>query len=648
MQLIPAHEMAELLALPAEVRTEVQIWSQRLAGVARPGIGEQLARIAGELGVSVQSARRKYDAYLVKGWRGLINRAKLPQDRQRKPAAFVEWWQSLVSMQQRSGRAAYREFTRRFACGEPIPGIDPDVPRHYVPRGFSYDTLNNLCPSKFEVAALRRGLSYAVGSYGPQIFRTRAALWYGSHYMIDDLWHDNFVVFGRQIVRVLELDCLEVFSGALVMHGCQPRVKREDGHFDNLKEHQARLLAASVLWNEGYSPRGTEFIAEHGTAALDEHTKAVMHNATGGLVKVRESGIVGQEQAVIGWSGEGKGNFRFKAALESIRNLKHNELADMVAIPAQTGKDVDHRPEHTHGQLKECESWLKIVAAIARTDPERARQIRLNLLDYHAHFMPLLMRVYDAINRREWHDLEGWEEAGHVAVQYRTTPTSDHLLSDKEFNELPAVSRELLRQTALEDPRYIVRRRLSPHEVRARHRGGMIRPPSAIIAEMLGPDLGRELEVEGAYFRPFSAQALSPSPLLYESVVETMDGRREQLRDAKYAVLVNPFDLQTAFVQDARGITLGTARRATRIDPTDEHALHVEYANRQKRLAEMKGPLLKRHAEITREEIKRLDHNLGVMAGPTPTAEERAEGAAAADDLLAALASRSDGADLSD
>jgi hypothetical protein len=431
--------------------------------------------------------------------------------------------------------------------------------------------------------------------------------------MIDDMWHDNFVVFGRQIVRVLELDCMDVFSGYLVTFGCKPRFRRDDGTFDNLKEKFARLITASVFYHEGFSERGTEIIAEHGTAAISDRMKKILFDRTGGKICVRESGITGEEQAVIGWRGQGKGNPRFKAALESIRNLKHNELA---MLPAQTGRNVESRPEYTHGQLVQCAEEIKAMAVLAAKNPLRARQLKLNLLDYHADFLPLLMDVYAVINSRDWHDLEGWHAAGNMAIEYRMSPTAENWLTDGQFSELPLVSRELLLQTAQADPRFIRQRKLSPAEVRARDGRNLVKIPPFVVCELLGDDCAREdMTVKGAYFNEFSDQELAPEPLLFESRIITPEGREEQLSDGKYTCFVNPFDLDQFFVCDARKRCLGMAPRVTRVDRNDADALRRQFGHRSQRIAELKQPLLARHAQTVRDEIKRLEHNTAVLTG---------------------------------
>jgi hypothetical protein len=621
--------------LPPEVRKEAEAWRDALLAVTKP-VQKSLERIALMLGVSPKTARRKYDDFRHSGFdiRVLVNRAKVPEVESAITPDFVEWMKAVVEKEHRKTSPALRKFKKMWRAGATIPGMDNALPRHQLPAGFSDDNIRRKIADKFAETAMRRGLGIALAKYGPQILTCRSKLWYGSHLMIDDMWHDNFVVFGRnsnaQIIRALELDALDVFAGYLETFGCKPRFRRPDGTFDNLKESYARLVVASVFFNRGYSPRGSWVLAEHGTAAISEAVARILFDRSGGLIRLRESGITGEEQAIIGWRGQGKGNPRFKAALESIRNLKHNELG---SLPAQTGKDRDSRPEYTHGELVQASEELKVLAALAIKNPQRAAAMRLKLLDYHAHFLPLLMDVYAELNHRDWHDLQGWEAAGNVAIEYRTTPSAAHWLTDGEFSALPEVSQQLLLQAAQADKRFIRRRNLSPAEVARRDRDQLVKIPPFVVCEILGDDCAREdMKVQGAYFNEFSDQELSPEPLLFESVITTPEGRVEQLPDGKYTAFVNPFDLDQLFVCDARKRCLGIAPRVQRIDRADDEALKRAFGQREHRIAELKKPLLARHAESVREEMSRLEHNANLMdAGQI---EERTKTRAARDAFM--------------
>lgn len=611
MELTTLHFLGQL---PPEVRSEAEAWRTALLAVTKP-VQKSLAAVARKFGVSPQTARRKYDALrkLNGDIRAVVNWSRVPAVESAITPEFVEWFKALAERNQRATRPAYRQFLKLWRTGQTIPGMDNTLPRHELPEGFSEDNIRRKIGDKFATTAMRRGLGMAVAKYGPQIFTDRAQLWYGSHLMIDDMWHDNFVVFGSgtnaQIIRPLELDALDVFAGYLETFGCKPRFRRPDGTFDNLKESYARLVVASVFFNRGYSPRGSTILAEHGTAAISESVARILHDRTGGLIKLRESGITGEEQAVIGW-GQGKGNPRFKAALESIRNLKHNELA---YLPAQTGKDRDSRPEQTHGELVQASEELKIMAMLALKNPQRAAAMQQRVLDYHAHFLPLLMDVYRELNARTWHDLQGWEAAGNIAIEYRTTPSAAQWLTNGEFAELEPAAQELIITLAQQDNRFIRRRKLAPVEVAQRDRGQLVKLPPFVVCEILGDDCAFELKAEGAYFKEFSNQELSPEPLRFESFITTPEGREEKLADDTYLVFQNPFDLDQLFVCDARKRCLGVAARVQRIDREDPEALKRAFGRREHQIAELKKPILARHAQTVREETDRQRNNIAVI-----------------------------------
>jgi hypothetical protein len=77
--------------------------------------------------------------------------------------------------------------------------------------------------------------------------------------------------------------------------------------------------------------------------------------ASGGAIKVERGGMQGAAAHAGQYAGRSKGNFRIKAALESLGNLIHNEMA---FLPGQTGKDRQHAPEQLHGLLKHNDALL--------------------------------------------------------------------------------------------------------------------------------------------------------------------------------------------------------------------------------------------------------------------------------------------------
>lgn len=605
---IPTADLAEFLQLPAAVRAAVEAWLDAMRAVARP-IQRSLAVVAARLGVAAKTARRRYDQWRKSGdWRVFIDGRKTPAARGHRPE-FIDWYRALCERNQRASAPAWREFERRWKAGEIIPGLDNARPRRALPHGCTYTNLQRLAPTPFELTTMRLGRG-AAAVHRPKVLGTRAGLWVGSHLMFDDQWHDHFVIFGGQLVRVLEFDALDYFSGCNFAWGTQPRLRREDGVMTGLKEQQMRLLLASVLWGHGYSPRGTELIAEHGTAAIREEVERLLSDRSGGLITTRRSGMTGGEQGVAGmFAGDGKGNFRFKAPLESLRNLVHNELA---ALPGQTGKDRDHRPETLHGELRHASELVKAREVLP---VKLAELLRLPLLDYHAQFLSVLDGCYRLINGREWHNLEGWSECGHIVVDYRVTATVDAWLSPDEFLRLPPAEQLAVAALARADAATYARtRKLSPQAVFNRGCGELVRLLPGVICELLGPDMAREEKVDAGAFR-FADQELHPEPLTFEARVVDDQGRERELRDREtYLVFVNPFDLDQLFVADARGRSLGTARRDRRVARNDAAGVRRAWGRASQREEELLRPVRARHAALTRQRTKDATHNAQVLA----------------------------------
>lgn len=610
LPILPAARIAALGSLPARAREDADMWHRAFTGMSGH-VPQELARIAREFAVSERTVRRKHAAWLAAGGDrlALVNGSLVGKAHRRITPEFIEWWKALCESYQRGSKAAYREFVRRWRRGDLIPGLDPDLPRHEVPAGCSANNLYRYAPSPYELAAARRGLGVARAAHGPKVFSTRVGLWAGSHYLFDDLWHDNFVAYSGQAVRVLEFDALDLYSACKFAWGCKPRVEVEGGRMQGLSERQMRMLLAAVLWSHGYSARGTELLVELGTAAIREDMEALLHDRTGGLITVRRGAITGREQAVVAeWLGQGKGNPRHKSPLESLRNLIHNELA---ALPAQTGLDPEHRPEHTAGLLDYHKALTRAAASLSN---DRLSLLRLPLLDYHSQFLPVLDAVYAAINSRVEHDLEGWVEAGHVVLEYRILPDSPDWISPQRLLTLGPEQQALVTQMARTDARCVRQRKLSPHEVWQRGRGDLTKVPAFVVAEILGPDLAKEVPVRGGYFE-FQDSEVAPYPLRYEARVREPEGAEYELGADTYCVFANPFNLDELFVHDARGRHLGIARRDTRVSRHDLEAIKARHARVRERERDLLAAQRARNIDRSRANVDMRDHNARVLSG---------------------------------
>ena len=667
-------DLAHFAQMPAAVRNEAMRWHQmflQLEEQVQAGLKTQEAALHDMAAIverPFKTVRRIFFAKWRAGgrkWSACVNRTKARDRREESVThspVFVDWWVHHAGSFQRNTKAAHRAFVSRWKAGERIPGLDPNLSRNVTPAGCSYE---NLCAvlRKHELAmvAQRRGFATA-RSYGPMVLTTRVGLWPGSHVVIDDMRHDNFVLFQGQIVRVDQLAALDMFSGHLCAWGAKPRYRRDDGTEDALKEKQARLLVVDYLARHGYSPRGTHFLAEHGTAAICEALETKLHEWSGGRIAVRRSGITGHEQALLGLGhGEGKGNFRFKTWLESWHNLLHNELA---ALPAQTGLSVDRRPEFTAGQLKMDSDLARAALWLAKREPQLARLLQSRTLHYHGHFLPLLGAVIDAINRRGedpdiWtHDLEGWVKCGHVVNEFRLHAYSGEWLTDAALLDLPAELREATLALAQQRRGLMRTRHLSPREVWTPGRRELVRMPDFVIAEMLGDDFGRELKVDKMAFC-FQDAELDPEPLQYESRVTGADGIEEELpSNETFWLTFNPFNLAKAYVWDAKRRFLGTVKRDARISRMDQQSVEDRFKRVATRSADVLAGVRRAHVGELREETRRLADNTDLLAaqlksegiqtpGELRAAKREQERPAVADDCTADTLARASATEFS-
>lgn len=618
-------------AAPTDVKNNFRKWCNAMAALqSAEHIGKEAEKWAEKIGVSVKTVLNKRSEWMKRGYEALFDCRHNPalwdtSVESNLPPEAVEHLKKLYDDNKRVDTMAARAFlrqVRKWQNGDlsaRIPGF-AECPKGNPPKGMSMRNLARYCASKFEKAAMRRGLAFAVGKCGPQTFTTRVNLHYMSHVMLDDVWHDNFVRFRKQgICRVVELDALDAFSGALVFWGCKPRLRRADGTYDTRVRPFVPLCLGGVFGGEGYSPAGSVVMAEHGAAAIEDRIEQILYDASGGLITVDRSGITGEQQAIIGWRGKGKGNSRFKGLLEGHHRIKHDAAA---ALPGQTGLDREHRPEFTVGILEDDDDLMKAARVLARLHPALAETLQYRLLEFHAQFMPVLMELYGIINGRDWHKMEGWDAIpGNVQTEYRLSPRADAWFSEKDFALLAPQCQEMILAAASSDKRYLNHRRISPAEVQRRERGRLIKLPDHVIAELIGAEFARpDMVVKGAYFNLISDDEISPEPIRYESRVIDVDGVWRQLPDDKYTGVISPFNPGKVFVHDARMRFLGTAMRTERVDRFNAEQLRASYGHAKQRVAELTAPLIRRHAQDIREETKRLKHNAGVLAA-TPENE---------------------------
>lgn len=565
-----------------DLRDHVRVWRAAFqqVGMIKP-IAAYFEALARYTGSTAGTAKRHYYACQAAGsWHPLVPKNKLPRpalDCRTNHREFRAHLIKIVEEQQRNNRTAFRKLRAQWRNREIIPGYT-DLPGYpSQPVGWSDRNLDKIVgeeTNKARLNSIRLGVSSKTNDLLPQVFTTRVGLYPGAVYQIDDMRHDNFVTVGKSTApcRVDELGALDLFSGCRFKWGAKPRIINEQTGKENvILEADMRFFVAGILSDIGYSTRGTMFMVENATAAIQEDVERILYDASGGLIRVDRQAIEGKQQALTQyWGGTEGGNFRAKASLESVHNLIHNDLSH---LPLQTGKNKESRPVTTNRQLQYI---TRIVKGIMAKAPERLDLLKLPTIDFHTQFIPLLHDYYThGFNSRTDHNLQGWAELGHLVTEYTTLPGSENFLSAAQFLALPDTSQTIISQAAQNDPKTWTRKRnLSPAEVWQPALGGMLKLPDYILGDILRRDLAREEKVKGSFFK-FRDQSTTDIEHIYEARIYTPEGAvRELPHGEKFQVFANPFSPRWLQVHNARGQYLGKCELYKRVQPLNLDAFH--------------------------------------------------------------------------
>jgi hypothetical protein len=627
---VPA-DINEFAGIPRKYRQDVRRWTRALPLLET---GWTLEQVAKHLHVSTSTVRRKEKAFAADGWRGLVPDYKGPSE---LPPAFIAHVATLIDRARvQSARTALKKIMRDWQSRVPIPGYEghPGWPNR--PPGWSERNLYRIYKKhrdKLAADAFSRGLGFSIAKHGPKVLTTRVNLYPFSHIPLDDVDGNDFchVLAARQLARVSEVGAMDLFAGDRFAFGSMPRLVTAGGVTERIKERQVRFLIAWVLYRWGYSPRGTVFLPEHGTAAIREWMEALLYDWTGGLITVRRSGMTGKEQAVAGFWGNGKGNPRHKSLLENFHRIMQNAAA---LLPGQTGRSVAERPEHLDGVLNDDGLLLRIMDQLT---PRQRELLKLGTLEYHSERQPLIQQIYDGIAWDSDHKLEGWAELGHFTKDYRLSLDSDQWITREKFLALPDAAQQVLALSGQHDPRLERVRRLSRREVFLRGEPTLVRPPAGLIAEILFEDLAEERTVRACSFEMTDSN-VAPGKMFFEGRVISPEGQSRELKNGeKFATVLNPFSPDCLWIYDAAGAFLGIAPRQRRVDPTNQEAMERELGHQRARLAERLAPLRKEHAQITREATLRAKANADALGG---SVEDNAETSALALQAERALSRR--------
>lgn len=564
----------EFAMLDWDMRDQVnrRLDALREACVCAATIRTAVQEFAVRAGLPYGTARRIWDNILRDGWRGALDGRKRKNAGQsiKRRTAFIQFMKELVEKNGRSCRAAVQDLYTLWRAGHDIPGY-PEFNGHPpagpagIPEGWTYATLAKFFPSK-PVRTLARIGRAAFQADTTSLWTTRAGLHCGEVYQFDDVLHDNLVYRGKQAIRLMELGCIDVASSKRVLWGTCPQVKGPDGKM-GLKERYMQWLVIGVLTEVGFYEGGVSLIVEHGTAAIREPFEKALHDLSKGKIKVERSGIQDKPALLGYWAGAGGGNPRMKALLESLHNYYHNRLG---LLPAQTGGNARlNKPEEQTAILKYCAHLAKEFDNVSpAVVDELLGKLAIPILT-DVQFVQFLFKLYQVIDGRHEHSLEGWEKNGWIKTRWRLS--GDDGWHDEE--DLAGLDEDRMKHwqaMVRKDPSLCRPMRLSPNEVWMR-RDGMKKLPQHAIPIMLGPQGGREVTVRDGRIEYHDLE-IDPDGLRFSGLAEDAWAHQVLLKEReKYLAYLNPFRPDKLLICDAGGRFIGAALRIERA-PRIDHA----------------------------------------------------------------------------
>jgi hypothetical protein len=644
----PDYSSKEWAETPADQRLMIDLKITTFASAPEKGIVQWFAEQAPRFGMRAGGFKAQFYAWReTRDWRVLADKrvAKIarPEEATTRVPRFRAYLLTLVESYQRKNLPAFRELRRRWRVrDQAIPGYEgfPGWPE--LPAGWKNRNLADIVKAetnKARMQSIRIGTSSKTNPYLPGVLTTRVGLWPGAVIQLDDVWHDNYVSHGkkREIVRVLELGALDLFSGHRFHWGAKPRRRRENGTWETLAGKDMRLFMAGLLHRFGTCPQGMMFLSEHQTAKVDETVRRTLYDATAGKVRVDYQPIEKHSALTNYWGGTEGGNYRAKACLESTHALMHNDLA-ALAMQAGSPSSGLKAPVTTDRQLAYI---AKMLLKVADKVPHRLDLLRLPVMDFHREFIPFLTDYYlFGLALRTDHELEGWHELGHVITEYTALPGSGTYFDEGGFLALPAVSQAIIREAARQAPDQWTReRRLSPLEVFAK-KPKWDPVPATVLCDIAGADLARECTARKGFIT-FSDSEISADPLIYKARYTSGPRAGHEIGHGETVnLVVFPFDdAAPAIAIDAKGRVLGELslyKRVLSVDPTafdttapydirpDIRSQDLKRAAGEKhqRTADIMEPLRIHHAERVQDARDLREHNARIADPDFPITDE--------------------------
>ena len=629
-------ETLSLSRLPAADQLEAARYHAAFTGITGP-VTHAFDKIAADYGACASTVRGKYYAWRKRGIAGLVNAAKHPAFAPSLRGALhpdtAEYYRRLCIENGRKCRTAFKKVCREFFDGADIPGLPPGQDRTVLPDGWTYSTFQKHAPTKFELKAARQGLR-AAAEFRPLVYTTRREMHFFQELQFDDVWHDvECALLNRsQRVRPQQLGAMEVLSACLFDWCLKPRIRRDDDTRTNLNPSDMLFLLAAIFGKFGHSPLGTRLNLEAGTATVSGTVIDLIHCLSRSQVKCR-IGETSAEPAFLGqYPGVAKGNFRTRALIESFWNLTHNETADRLQFPGQTGSHARiNAPEDLHGRSREMDIMLRAMPALP---PRVVETLRLPFPEFNLAAR-CIGEINERMNRRgimpgTEHSIEGFVEAGLVTTDLDvpglgliTQAEFSARLTDRSQPEKDAIL-ALCRPHA---------RKLSPREVFDQGIRGQLHSGPGIqhspltrwrpeaLAQLLYPARRDGVQKVGKdHLVTFEDQDISPEPLRFLA--------DHYSPGDEFQTVCNPMVPDLLFIYDARpahrGAWLGVLRSWGRVSKADPIATGHRIGQAEKIKRGLLAPLARLGDRLATERAEMLEHNNAQLAAAQDPAEQLA------------------------
>jgi hypothetical protein len=627
---------------------------QQVLNAAYGAKGVVVVGVARSLQVSKQSVHGWVNAFNKHGFRGLIDgRKAAAKGRAYLPEVTRQWIKDMILRTQRNDavlevrRQALDQWNLWRRTGDPqwmIPGyMTPpmDSGKGY-PAGWSGENFRRCSPTAFQASLARQGTISATRQL-PSILSTRVGSRYLETIFFDDQKYDVQIRvpgFEKPMVPLgfNALDHLTAFAFA-------PHIRlrwfdAETGVHKSLSQKEYVCYVLTILTTEGYrtDEAGTTLVQEHGTAKTWANQslsspggfhsfEAALKSLTG--CRMDSSGLFNKAAfSELLYGPKSSGNPRFKAPIESFFHLVRTY---MLPLLGQTGRNPDEAPEETYGIDQYERRMLKAALELPKPFQEALLSNYLTGIE----FGQIAMLIYEALNNRTEHSLEGWSGCNFFEPVWRWAEDEPgRWRSRSELVSLPAHLREHAIHQQSQDAALTDLLRMSPAMAReiSLHDPCIKRLRLEDWIHLIPTTWFKPVTFRNNHEIHLTDELLPGEELIYLPELTTPSGRTEYLRAGdQVMVFLNPLMPDTLLVCDQSFAFIGTLTRNIRVGRSEEQ-LEAMFRQRSRLKTALEAPVRRAMQPVAdrRDAVRQLNADLidqaktaGLTQDAPPTAREQ-------------------------